>query len=104
MEDSRLHNIEQTVTRIERALVGSVDAEGISTIGIIEKQRNQERELIELKEFKAVALPQIKESLDFKRNIMKVVAGMSIIIPLIVEVLKYGGEAIINVVKHMLGK
>lgn len=97
MDEIRLSNIEHSLRRIEDALVGSIGDN--PTVGLIEKQRNQERDLAELKQFRLAVEPQVKEALAFKSEMKKLVAGIAVIIPLGFEVIKLAAEFIWEIFK-----
>lgn len=95
--DAQIQDIQNTVNRIEEALVGRVGDN--DSIGLIEEQRNHTREIKSLRESQDRLVPQVAECVEFKRDIRKVVIGIAAIIPFLFEVIKLGAGAIWEYIK-----
>lgn len=95
-QSKAIEEIKTTQLRIANALLGSLDEH---SVGLIEEVRNLKSQIIPLQ-------TQIKELTDqvnlletFKNDVKKVVAGIAIVIPLLVEVIKFGLTAVWELVR-----
>jgi hypothetical protein len=104
MDDTRLKNLEDSMSRIEasnatiaNALLGSLEN---NSIGLIEQSRNQQRDIDTLKKSQEAMIPQVQECVEFKHDVKKVVIGIAAIVPFIFEAIKLGAAAIYEFFKN----
>jgi transcription initiation factor TFIID subunit TAF12 len=91
-----IEEIKESQQKIASALLGSYEK---NSIGLIEESRNQRRELDTLKAQQQITQVQLEETLQFKKDAKKIIAGLALVVPFLFELVKLGGSVLWELLK-----